>query len=295
MTQLDDAHFHLHSSNKAKQHEQKKMKNMNDFFDNTNKVMIVDGDLIVYKIASGLEEPIDWGDDVWTLHSDLGKGKTLLQQTINHYKEKTQSAEVIFAFSDKVNFRKEFDKTYKSHRKKIRKPICYAPLRKWAENNYNFYTLPNLEGDDVIGILATQHYKTNNVIISGDKDMRTIPSWHCFIGDDQLEYVDEQKADYNFCTQVLVGDSADGYKGLVGCGAVKASRVLLDKKNIDEMWEAVVREYERAGFTFKDAYHQARLARILRKDEYDYGTSKPNLWSYRYEHYKDTRADKKAS
>ena len=77
------------------------MKNMNDFYDNTNKVMIVDGDLVVYKIASGLEEPIDWGDDVWTLHSDLGKGKTFLQQTINHYKEKTQSKEVIFAFSDK--------------------------------------------------------------------------------------------------------------------------------------------------------------------------------------------------
>ena len=30
--------------------------------------MIVDADLVIYKIASGLEEPIDWGDDVWTLH-----------------------------------------------------------------------------------------------------------------------------------------------------------------------------------------------------------------------------------
>ena len=67
-----------------------------------------------------------------------------------------------------------------------------------GRKNYNFYTLPNLEGDDVIGILATQHYKTNNVIISGDKDMRTIPTWHCFIGDDQLEFVDEKEADRNF-------------------------------------------------------------------------------------------------
>ena len=33
MTQLDEAHFELHSANKAK------MKNMNDFFDNKNKVM----------------------------------------------------------------------------------------------------------------------------------------------------------------------------------------------------------------------------------------------------------------
>ena len=295
MTELTDAHFHLHSENKAKKHEKKKMSNMNDFFDNHNKVMIVDGDLVIYKIASSLEEPIDWGDDVWTLHSDLGKGKTILQQTINHYKEKTKSKEIIFAFSDKNNYRKDLDKTYKSHRKKIRKPICYAPLRKWAEQTYNFYTLPNLEGDDVIGILATQHYKTNNVIISGDKDMRTIPTWHCFIGDDQLEYVDEEKANYNFCTQVLVGDSADGYTGLKGCGAVKASRVLLDKKTIDDMWEAVIKEYERAGQTFEDAYHQARLARILRKDEYDFATNQPTLWNYKYEYYRDTRANKKAS
>ena len=289
MTQLTDEHFHVHSANKAK------MKNMNDFFANTNKVMIVDGDLVIYKIASSLEEPIDWGDDIWTLHSDLGKGKTILQQTINHYKEYTKSKEVIFAFSDKLNYRKELDKEYKSYRKKIRKPICYAPLRKWAEQNYNFYSLPNLEGDDVIGLLATQHYKTNNVIISGDKDMRTIPGWHCFIGDDQLEYVDEQQADKNFCLQVLTGDQADGYKGCVGVGAVKANRVLHDKMNIDDMWKAVIEEYERNKQTFEDAYHQARLARILRADEYDFATNQPKLWSYQYEHYKDTRNSKQAS
>ena len=192
--------------------------------------MIVDGDLVIYKIASSLEEPIDWGNDVWTLHSDLGKGKTLLQQNINFYQEKTKSKEIIFAFSDKDNYRKELDKEYKSYRKKIRKPICYAPLRKWAEKNYYFYQLPNLEGDDVIGLLATQHYKGNNVIISGDKDMRTISSWHCFIGDDQLEYVDEHKADYNFCLQTLTGDQADGYKGCVGVGAVKQIEYLQAKR-----------------------------------------------------------------
>ena len=295
MTQLDERHFLIHSANKAKAHEKKKMSNINDFYNNTNKVMIVDGDLIIYKITSALEEAIDWGDDVWTLHADLAVGKQVFKQNMDWYKNYTKSKEIIIAFSDKNNFRKEFDKTYKSHRKKIRKPVCYKALRKWVEKHYHFYTLPNLEGDDVIGILATQHYKTNNVIISGDKDMRTIPTWHCFIGDDQLEYVDEDKANYNFFTQVLVGDSADGYSGLKGCGAVKASRVLLNKKTVDELWEAVIKEYERAGFTFEDAFHQARLARILRKDEYDYTTSKPTLWSYKYEHYRDTRNFKKTS
>ena len=70
MTQLTEEHFELHSRNKAK------MKNMNDFYNNKNKVMIVDADLVIYKIASSLEEAIDWGDDIWTLHSDLAVGKT---------------------------------------------------------------------------------------------------------------------------------------------------------------------------------------------------------------------------
>jgi len=295
MTELTDAHFHLHSENKARKHEKKKMTNMNSFFDNHNKVMIVDGDLVIYKIASSLEEPIDWGNDIWTLHSDLSVGKQLFKQNMEHYKQYTKSKEIIVAFSDKKNYRKQLDTEYKSYRKKIRKPVCYQPLRKWVEQNYNFYCLPNLEGDDVIGILATQHYNTNNVIISGDKDMRTIPSWHCFIGDDQLEFVDENKANYNFCLQVLTGDSADGYKGCVGVGAVKANRVLHNKKTIDEMWNAVIEEYERNNQSFEDAYHQAKLARILRKDEYDFATNQPKLWNYKYEHYRDTRANKKAS
>ena len=58
MTQLDEAHFHLHSANKDK------MSNMNKFFANKNKKMLVDGDLLVYKITSSLEEPIDWGNDI---------------------------------------------------------------------------------------------------------------------------------------------------------------------------------------------------------------------------------------
>ena len=106
MTQLDDAHFELHSANKAK------MKNMNDFFDNTNKVMIVDGDLIVYKIASGLEEPIDWGDDVWTLHCDLDKCKQFWKQAIAYYMTLTNSAMCIIAFSDVANYRKQLDLEY---------------------------------------------------------------------------------------------------------------------------------------------------------------------------------------
>ena len=295
MTEMNEEHFEVISRNKAKSFEAKKtMTNMNDFHNNKAKVMLVDGDLLAYKITSSLEEPIDWGNDVWTLHSDLAKGKQLWKQSIAHYLEKTSSKDVIVAFSDKVNFRKSLDSTYKSHRKGIRKPVCYAPLRKWIEETHKCETFTALEGDDVLGLLATGKYKNNNVIVSGDKDMRTIPTWHCFIIDDSIEYVDEQKADYNFCKQVLTGDASDGYSGCRGVGEVKASRVLLDRKTIDELWEAVCSEYHRNGYEVADAYHQGRLARILRDGEYNYETKQIILWRT-HGMYKNSRPSKKAS
>jgi len=289
MTQLNEEHFELHDANKAK------MNSMNKFFANKNKKMLVDGDLIVYKITSSLEEPIDWGNDIWTLSSDLHKGKQLFLQSIAYYLELTKSSEAIILFSDKENFRKKIDSFYKSHRKKIRKPISYSPMRTWIEETHHTICYPNLEADDAIGLLATGEHKDNCVIVSGDKDMRTIPSWQVCIIDDQIEYVDEQLADYNFCTQTLTGDQTDGYKGCVGVGHIKASRVLLDKKDLPNCWEAVIKEYQRNKYSIDDAYHQARLARILREGEYDYKTNKIKLWDYNYEQFRNTEENRKAS
>ena len=47
------------------------MKTINDYYNNTEKVMLVDGDLLAYKLTSSLEEVIDWGSDNSTLWSDF--------------------------------------------------------------------------------------------------------------------------------------------------------------------------------------------------------------------------------
>ena len=68
-----------------------------------------------------------------------------------------------------------------------------------------------------------------------------------------------------------------------------------EKKNIDDCWEAVVQEYKRNKYSTDDVYHQARLARILREGEYDYKTHKVKLWDYKYEQFRDTKKNRKAS
>ena len=41
------------------------------------RTLLIDGDVVAYRFSTAAEEAIDWGDDQWTLHSDLGKAGTL--------------------------------------------------------------------------------------------------------------------------------------------------------------------------------------------------------------------------
>lgn len=242
--------------------------------------LLVDGSVLVYRIASALEEATEWDFDMWTLHADFSLGKQTLDNSIKYYLQKLNCDEAIIALDDKVNFRSQVYPDYKSNRRGTRKPIIVKPLKEHLTKNYNCIIYPGLEGDDVLGILATSpEYQDNAVILSSDKDMRTIPGLHHFIHDGSTELVDEQTANYNFMYQTLKGDLTDNYPGCPKVGDVKAQRVLaLCPKDLLSMWKAVVTEYKRADLDEAYALTQARLARILRNSDWDSKNKKPILW-----------------
>lgn len=247
--------------------------------DSKKRTLIVDGSILIYRIASALEEATQWEDDVWTLHADLKLGKKVLDTALRNYQDKLNCNKTIIAQDHINNFRLDFFPAYKSHRKKVRKPIIVKPLKEYLKENYESVSLPGLEGDDVCGILATKpDNKDKIVVLSGDKDMRTIPGIHHFLHDDSTEVVDEKTANYNFMYQTLVGDLTDGFGGCPTIGGVKASRVLANKKDLPEMWEAVVAEYKKQKLDLDYALTQARLARILRASDWDNKKEKPILW-----------------
>ncbi|NIV38708.1 MAG: hypothetical protein GWN58_57610, partial [Anaerolineae bacterium] len=87
-------------------------------------------------------------------------------------------------------------------------------LRKWRDATY----MPGLEGDDALGIAATGEYKGRGVIISTDKDMRTIPG-RCFIvphmrglDEAEVETITKKEAVRNTVLQAIIGDTVDNYK-----------------------------------------------------------------------------------
>ena len=138
------------------------------------------------------------------------------------------------------------------------------------------YTRPSLEADDCIGILSSmEKNKDRCIILSGDKDMRTLAGWHYDFLRDIYEYITGEEADKNFLMQTLTGDPVDGYSGCPKIGAVNATRIL-DK---DCSWHAVVAAFEKQGLTAHDALIQARVARILRASDYDFKTKEVKLWT----------------
>lgn len=242
--------------------------------------LLIDGDIVAYEAASAVEQEIDWGDDLHTLHSNLDDAKVLVEKKLLGWQERF-SADLVIAFSDSTNFRKSIYPDYKGNRKDKRKPVAYRQLKSWMEGVWETYQRPTLEGDDVLGILAThpKAIRGQKIIVSIDKDMKTVPGyvWNPE-KDDQPVFIDELEANYWHMYQTLTGDTTDGYPGLPGCGPVKAKKLLDD---IDPLhwWDSIVEEYAKKGLHEGDALVQARCARILRHTDYDYTKKEVILWS----------------
>ena len=238
--------------------------------------LLIDGDIFAYKASSSVQKDIDWGDGLYTCHAYLGDAieqfNNLLDNVIEMLSEETldkySKSDVMIFFSDSHNFRKHYYADYKSNRKNIRKPTCYNALVNWV-NNESGYTVVKpmkyLEADDLIGIYATTY--NDAIIISMDKDFKTIPATFFDFGRGELVTRTEAEADRWLAYQILVGDATDGYKGCPSYGPVKAKR-LLDKTSDEDLWDTVVKACKAQGMTDNEINVQATMARILRKEDF---------------------------
>ena len=237
--------------------------------------LLIDGDMLLYSAAQASEFSTDWDEQNFFLTGNLEEAKALVTERLDQYQNRFTSGKTIIALSDPVdNFRKEVDPTYKLARQKNRKPIVYWPLAAWLKDTYMTITRPRLEADDVMGILATSPKTVLPIIISDDKDLLTIPGklWR----GGELHETSPEDADFKWLFQTLTGDATDGYSGCPGVGPVSASKLL---KKHGAHFTVVVAAYTKAGLTYEDALRNARLARILRYEDWDAESQSVKLWS----------------
>lgn len=247
--------------------------------------LLVDGDIVAHRACEAHTEAaaLDDQGDLWGYVTHVRAATERFREDVAATARELGCGEVYIAFSTHPNWRHSVLPSYKSNRKGTMKPPGYKALkdavREFAE--YTVVEKPGLEGDDILGILATHPDLVETkarIVWSDDKDLKGIPGT-LYRGSAAFPVeITEDEADLFHLTQALSGDVTDGYKGCPGIGAVTAARMLgaVEPRN---RWGVVVGAYKKAGLTEDDALAQARVARILRATDYDFDKKEPILWT----------------
>jgi DNA polymerase-1 len=178
--------------------------------------------------------------------------------------------------------------TYKHNRTGGRKPITYKPLREYVADTYETFIRPTLEGDDVLGILATSKklVEGEKIVVAIDKDLRSIPGllYNPNKPTEGIVTISQAQADWFHLFQTLTGDVTDGYPGCPRIGPKKAEAILApflsdDRMDVQGAWPEIVKAYENAGQMEGHALMNARVARILRASDYDFKNKQVKLWN----------------
>ena len=258
------------------------------------RTVIIDGDIIIYRASEAAEDEFlieEESEDSHFLYRTVLYGhketaERITKQLIEKIIKDTKSNNAVICLTSSTNFRKEINPAYKINRKKHLKPVTFKYLREYIKTlGYKVFMEKGLEADDIAGVLATSDsiIQGDKCIWSFDKDFRTIP---CKFAKGSLEgkitrsLITKEAADWYFMYQTLIGDRTDGYTGCPDIGEKRAKRLLgkIGEKTLAEMWQIVKETYDKKGLSEEEALMNARMARILRADDYNFRTKTINLW-----------------
>lgn len=251
------------------------------------RVLLIDGDVVAYQLAAATEKVIEWDGGVFSSYADADEGRANLDHWIKDLEKRLKADETVIALSDPTsNFRKEILPSYKNNRAGIKPPMIRRRLEKHIAENYNVKQKVGLEADDVLGILATNgklYPNHTKIIVSIDKDLLSVPgrifNWRK--ASNGVVRVDSYEADRRHLMQTLTGDQVDGYAGCPGIGHKRAESILDISPDAfeKEAWSRVLKTFQKAGLGPDEALIQARVARILRTEDFDYKNQRPKLWN----------------
>lgn len=282
--------------------------------DKRKTLLLVDGDVMAFRAASSCQHTVESPTGMIEHFARRWEGEARLDKMLERLQRRLKADEMVIFLScpSEENWRFGVEASYKSNRKDSVRPILLTVLKDYLRARYGAEHYAFLEADDTIGLKATDpDYRSDcrKIVVGRDKDFKTIPGEHYQLLDDDdrgepvVRTVTPGEALRAHYVQALSGDAVDGYPGCPGIGKTRAESIvanpirLVPKEGVITrgknkgmktikwheagpctIWEAVVCNYEKAGQTEADALRNARLARILINDEYDFETHEVRLW-----------------
>eukprot|EP00919_Chromeraceae_sp_WS-2016_P057124 GHVR01135477.1.p1 GENE.GHVR01135477.1~~GHVR01135477.1.p1 ORF type:complete len:264 (-),score=44.03 GHVR01135477.1:419-1210(-) len=254
------------------------------------RTALIDADIAAYKAAARAEDNLERDYGFGGCSLDEQRCRDLCDQYVQEWASACKADNIIVCLSDPDdNWRKKLSarhpemRQYKAHRPSDDLKPKLLPLAKnWLAHNYMSFIRPRLEADDILGILQTagdKFVKGETVIVSEDKDLRTIPGLLYAPHRHELGVIDISPldADRFHMYQTVVGDPTDNFFGAKGAGPKAAEHIVHEDRA--HLWDAVLFEFQSRGMSEDDALYNARMAHILRSTEYNHTTKKLRLWS----------------
>lgn len=261
--------------------------------------LIIDADFMLYQLCEAMKrdcgfpalnpetlEPYDENEQVSVHWADSADVADAMDRKILERMAETRCSEAVLVFSGTKNFRKELWSGYKLSRAATIKPPAYWTTfrRLKSAGKYQVLLEDCLEGDDYVGILLTRPSPVHRIADMTDKDVMTLPDIEVY-REGEIQKTTQASADRFHLIQTLMGDTTDGYKGCPGMGKVSAAKVL-DAPG--DPWTNVLKAYEAAfkktperfvtDSPLEEALLNARMARILRFEDWDPKARRPILW-----------------
>lgn len=196
---------------------------------------IIDGDIVTFRAAFSAEEEPE-------PYIACARANTMVEEIL----AATGATEYKVFISGEKNFRYNVYPEYKANRLDAKRPKWEKDVKAFLELDWQAEKSDGCEADDLMSIEA---WKTglpntfNCVVCTIDKDLDQVPGWHYNFVKKEKYFITPDQALRNFYYQCLVGDTADGIKGVPGIGPKKASRMLDMCESEREMFEAVREAY----------------------------------------------------
>lgn len=158
-----------------------------------------------------------------------------------------------------------------------RRPHWEAQIKLYLIQQHGAIVIDGQEADDAIGIEHAQSKDT--VIVSVDKDLKTIPGYYQNLADIEEDPIRVTQADAIrfFYKQILMGDSADNIPGLHRVGDKVAESIIGDATTAKALMEAVWLKY--CSF-YGDLTYDEIYEKILNRGQLLYIRQKENdIWT----------------
>ena len=217
-------------------------------------MVLFDGDIIAYTSAFHAQANENTQEEA----------KRKIDSTIRWTLAQLDATEYKVYLTGSGNFRYEVNKSYKAHRT-APKPSLLPWCREYLRWEYNAIVSQGEEADDLIAIEAARMNYQGCVIASVDKDFLQVPVPMYNFRKGELTNVSPEEGLRFFYKQCIMGDAADGVKGIPGVGPKGADKALEGLVFEKDLYDKTLWLYEENGLSADDLTSNARLLWLRRK------------------------------